>query len=232
MRALARSCRSVALLPLPLLGMVGCNQVLGFQDGYPFPPDGGNDASEESDSGRDRNQPTDEASTDGLPDISVAADGATTSDVSIDTAGDVGDAMGSCSRDEDCDDKNPCNGVEKCQESTCVRGVDPCPNPDPVHCDRACTAMGNLAQCGPVRAADRDGDTHGSLGCGADPTGDDCDDSNPAVHPGAKELCNGIDDDCNGLTDLNDGLVARPSCGTISVGIFQCPGQRSSTCTG
>ncbi|MEO8765349.1 MAG: choice-of-anchor tandem repeat GloVer-containing protein, partial [Ginsengibacter sp.] len=33
----------------------------------------------------------------------------------------------------------------------------------------------------------------------------DCDDFNPAVHPGAKEVCNGIDDDCNGLID--DGLV-------------------------
>ena len=28
---------------------------------------------------------------------------------------------------------------------------------------------------------------------------DDCDDANPDVHPGATELCNAVDDDCDGL---------------------------------
>jgi len=38
--------------------------------------------------------------------------------------------------------------------------------------------------------ADGDGYTH-----------DDCDDTNPAVHPGATEACDGLDTDCNGLVD-------------------------------
>ncbi|GMV38745.1 MAG: hypothetical protein AMXMBFR64_04610 [Myxococcales bacterium] len=40
---------------------------------------------------------------------------------------------------------------------------------------------------------DVDGDGYGN--------DDDCGPSNPAVHPGAKEQCNGIDDDCDGQTD-------------------------------
>jgi hypothetical protein len=31
----------------------------------------------------------------------------------------------------------------------------------------------------------------------------DCDDANPSVHPGAIEVCNGMDDDCDGLIDNN-----------------------------
>jgi hypothetical protein len=30
---------------------------------------------------------------------------------------------------------------------------------------------------------------------------EDCDDDDPAVHPGATEECNGVDDDCDGVTD-------------------------------
>ncbi len=33
------------------------------------------------------------------------------------------------------------------------------------------------------------------------PDADDCAPNDPAVHPGADELCNDVDDDCDGSTD-------------------------------
>lgn len=57
---------------------------------------------------------------------------------------------------------------------------------------------------------DKDGDGYGDAAateCAfAQPTGyvtngADCNDENVSVHPGAEEICNGIDDDCDGLVD-------------------------------
>lgn len=67
--------------------------------------------------------------------------------------------------------------------------------------------------------ADRDGDLYGAnsdLLCLCDAEGDytvgvngDCDDADAAVSPAGTEVCNLIDDDCDGLTD-DDDLVVDP----------------------
>ncbi|HLF62839.1 MAG TPA: MopE-related protein [Saprospiraceae bacterium] len=56
---------------------------------------------------------------------------------------------------------------------------------------------------------DADLDTYPDIACG----GTDCDESNPDIHPGAPEVCNGLDDDCGGFVDEffpntdNDGMA-------------------------
>ncbi len=65
--------------------------------------------------------------------------------------------------------------------------------------------------------ADADGDGYGdpalgTISCtapsGSVADGSDCDDSDAAVHPAASEICNGIDDDCDGRIDDDDSSVS------------------------
>ena len=92
---------------------------------------------------------------------------------------------------------------------------------------------------------DSDGDGYGSgngsLQCGAvgnisATAGGDCDDANSSVHPGASEVCNGLDDDCANGTD--DGLPTamywkdqdKDGYGGGS-GVLQCAGKNGLSAT-
>ena len=56
----------------------------------------------------------------------------------------------------------------------------------------------------------------------------DCDDTNNAIKAGAPEVCNGKDDDCNGLVD--DGLVPPMQTCTVGVGACAKTGTQAETC--
>ena len=46
-----------------------------------------------------------------------------------------------------------------------------------------------------------------------EPASQDCDDEDPAVHPGAEEPCDGLDNDCDGVTDQDHPLAGAPCDG-------------------
>jgi len=69
---------------------------------------------------------------------------------------------------------------------------------------------------GPIWYVDADGDGYGNalvaIQACLQPSGyvtnaEDCDDQNPSIHPGATEVCNNLDDDCNSLVDENAGPI-------------------------
>jgi len=70
---------------------------------------------------------------------------------------------------------------------------------------------------------DADGDGHGAPasvmhGCrpagGYVAAGDDCNDADLNIHPGAPERCNGVDDDCDGTADQGFTFMGTPINGT------------------
>ena len=72
------------------------------------------------------------------------------------------------------------------------------------NCDDSCPdtladTVVDAAGCTVIVDADNDGD----------PDSSDCDDSDPSIHHGATEVCDGLDNDCDGLVD-EDGVCDQP----------------------
>ncbi len=110
-----------------------------------------------------------------------------------------GKGLYTAAKSGDCDDKNA--NVNPGTAEVCGNGVDD-------NCD-GLTDEANAKGC---KSAWTDGDADGyGAGnpvclCAADidhpaTQGGDCDDTKAAIHPGAMELCNGFDDNCDGVTD-------------------------------
>lgn len=118
------------------------------------------------------------------------------------TSGGSGGAT-ACTTDADCDDGNRCNGLETCAAGRCVAGTvdSACTGMDAVNCE--CAVQG--AGCA-ILGRDADHDGYRSTACAADTAATDCNDACAACHPGATEVCDGFDNDCNGSADVFDGL--------------------------
>ncbi|MCA9605704.1 MAG: hypothetical protein KC619_08925 [Myxococcales bacterium] len=108
------------------------------------------------------------------------------------------DCTFSCEADADCDDGMFCSGVETCDTTThvCQPGTSPdCSDGDDCT-DDVCDEL--TATClNPLIDMDMDGHAPDTLGA----CGDDCDDTRADVFTGAEELCDTVDNNCNGDTD-------------------------------
>lgn len=88
----------------------------------------------------------------------------------------------------------------------CGEGKEPVDSGAPADSEPSCVPEDEIPydgvdqDCDGADLVDVDGDGQDSTEVG----GRDCDDTNPEVHAGNAEECNGIDDDCDGLIDADD----------------------------
>ena len=114
-----------------------------------------------------------------------------------------------CIVDDDCVVAEDLCLVASCHAGVCVV-VDEvrCDDGDPCTDDRCVPATGQCEH--QPLTYDLDGDGHRAPLPGFAPgepgaCGDDCDDRSASAYPGAAEVCDGVDNDCNGIVD--DGMV-------------------------
>jgi hypothetical protein len=115
-----------------------------------------------------------------------------------------------------CNDGQYCNGVETCSSSTSTPGTCQAGTAPSCNDGAACTTdlCSNAIGACTHSAWDQDGDSYPDANCFG--IGNDCNDANPAIHPGVPDLCDGIDRNCDEI--VNHGLLGDgASCTTPSM---------------
>jgi hypothetical protein len=161
--------------------------------------------------------------------------------------GEDNDCNGRCDDgvlDEDDDSYNTCGERIRMNGQCVPADVPDCDDHDAaVHPGATETCNGKDDDCeGSCDVApgsiDRDGDKVTACGTipGATCVGPrdqlrDCDDDNSVVHPGATEICDGKDDDCNGVIETTEPCYATVG-GLCRVGVRQCDDDDSDHLSG
>jgi hypothetical protein len=125
------------------------------------------------------------------------------------SAGAAGAAPKACTSAAECDDALACNGAETCMNDVCVAGTPACADQQEAGCSVTCAESAAGPVCSKA-VTDADGDGHVPVGntcsVATEKPKDDCDDMSKAVHPQANEICDGLDNDCDGLNDFQEGM--------------------------
>lgn len=123
------------------------------------------------------------------------------------SAGCGSDCQFVCDAESQCTTSDVCTGQQACDVAAHVCEVQP-----PLDCDDgdACTS----GLCDPTtgcsaKLIDNDQDGYAPATCapGSPYLGDDCDDTSPSRHPGAPEMLNQLDDDCDMIVDEDPGVT-------------------------
>ncbi len=105
------------------------------------------------------------------------------------------------------------SGTAKCPgKPFCAGGIETCVGTAPQ--PESCNGVDDDCNGQTDEGCDDDGDGYCDAAMGYEPGtltckkgGNDCDDTNAAIHPKAPEICDGLDNDCNGFADaLDPGL--------------------------
>lgn len=121
-----------------------------------------------------------------------------------------------------CADGFSCHPTRGCEQGGACSGPGDCADTDGCTTNEDCD--GTLARC-TFDALDGDDDGQAPIVCG----GDDCNDANADAYPGAIDVCNGEDDDCDSRIDERATCERGNSCVDgeciCPEGKFVCSGQ-------
>lgn len=120
-----------------------------------------------------------------------------------------GGAPAFCVTDAECASNDACNPAT-CIAGTCVTQPVSCDDGDECSEDACDPLVGCIYR---PATYDLDGDGYNAPLAGYPPgapgaCGDDCNDQSPRAHPSGLEVCDGVDNDCNGVID--DGAGYKP----------------------
>jgi hypothetical protein len=163
-----------------------------------------------------------------------------------------------CNGEETCTEAGCAEGTPPCPAARCVETsrsctttCDPADGDGDGHDDVVCggddcddtdadrapgmTELCDLddEDCDPDTFGERDADDDGYLDsacCDGDRCGDDCDDSDPGVHPSEAEACDAIDNDCDHLVDEDvTSMPFYPDCDRDLFGAAGAPATMACT---